>query len=847
MKRMLALLLCLVFCLSLLPAAFAVEIVEPAAEEPEEEIRLVEIAEEPVFEEKPNADGSIVYRALLIGEVSFDRETANRNRGDVERISEMLGNVVGPAGSAYDVTSKYDLSYSGIESAISSAFSGADSNDVSLFFMATHGVTNLSSGTYAGALETIEEPGVTTDLLPLEDLAAWLNAVPGKIIVVLGSCGSGAAIYADGKTTVMPSAGEEADAAFTGAVIRTFAQADEDMRAPGAAEPQTGEFRSSKYYVLTAAAHQESSWGQESEDSEYCYNAFPFFFAQGGYYKPNYYYSESGHTQGDMMADSDGNNVVTLNEMYQYVYDKAYGPYSSDGQDYYQHAQVYPSDSSYPLFGNSGNSCASGHDWGEWETLMEPTCTEDGVKSRTCSRCGECEMQAIEAPGHDYHEAVTEPTCTEQGYTTYTCSRCGDYYMDNYVEALGHDYHETVTEPTCTEQGCTTYTCSRCGDSYIDGCVDALGHDWGEWETLMEPTCTEDGVKSRTCARCGECEMQAIAAPGHDYQETVTEPTCTEQGYTTYTCRRCGDYYLDNYVEALGHDYHDTVTEPTCTTGGYTTHVCSRCSDSYLDSYTDALGHDYGEPDWAWSDDYFAAAATFSCGRCDESETLDAEISFAPGSSQTLATAKVTFINKDYQDTKTIRLSISETKLTLPVSESNVLELFLDSGAAAKAEWSSSNPTAATVDGDGKVTAHKYGKATVTGTAYGLSFSCEVQTLFWDVTDPSVYYFKHVYWAADMGITKGYDLEYFAPQEECPREQMMTFLWRMAGKPNPKTTTNKFSDVKKTDYFYKAILWASENKIANGYEDGTYGVGLACLREHMVTFLSKYDAKFGNH
>ena len=72
----------------------------------------------------------------------------------------------------------------------------------------------------------------------------------------------------------------------------------------------------------------------------------------------------------------------------------------------------------------------------------------------------------------------------------------------------------------------------------------------------------------------------------------------------------------------------------------------------------------------------------------------------------------------------------------------------------------------------------------------------------------------------------------------------MTFLWRMAGKPNPTTSTNRFSDITPSDYYYKAVLWASENGIANGYSDGSYGVGLACLREHMVTFLSRYNSKF---
>ena len=241
---------------------------------------------------------------------------------------------------------------------------------------------------------------------------------------------------------------------------------------------------------------------------------------------------------------------------------------------------------------------------------------------------------------------------------------------------------------------------------------------------------------------------------------------------------------------------------------------------------------------------------------------------------------------------------------------------FSGTGTATDLVWTSSNETVATVDQDGVVTAKKYGKATITVTVPGtnLSASCEVQTLFWDVADSSQYYFRHVYWAAEAGITKGYNLEYFGPQLECTREQMMTFLWRMAGKPEPTTTknpfpdvpssayyhkavlwgvekgitngfssgeyagkfgvglpctreqamtflwrmagkpnpsssTNPFADIKPSDYYYKAVLWASQNGIANGYTSGEYagkyGVGLACLREHMVTFLSRYNSKFG--
>ena len=103
------------------------------------------------------------------------------------------------------------------------------------------------------------------------------------------------------------------------------------------------------------------------------------------------------------------------------------------------------------------------------------------------------------------------------------------------------------------------------------------------------------------------------------------------------------------------------------------------------------------------------------------------------------------------------------------------------------------------------------------------------------------YYYKPVLWAVENGITTGYDDGTFRPKTVCTRAQTVTFLWRMAGKPSPKSSTNNFNDVKTTDYFYKATLWASEKKILAGYDDGTFRPQGLCLRRQMVTFLYKYD------
>lgn len=115
---------------------------------------------------------------------------------------------------------------------------------------------------------------------------------------------------------------------------------------------------------------------------------------------------------------------------------------------------------------------------------------------------------------------------------------------------------------------------------------------------------------------------------------------------------------------------------------------------------------------------------------------------------------------------------------------------------------------------------------------------------FTDV-DSSKYYYKAVLWAAEKGITKGYSDGTFRPDDTCLREHVATFLWRYAGEPEPSEQENPFNDVGDTDYYYKATVWANQNGIAKGYTSGEhaggFGPGLDCLREHVVTFLYRYQ------
>ena len=116
-----------------------------------------------------------------------------------------------------------------------------------------------------------------------------------------------------------------------------------------------------------------------------------------------------------------------------------------------------------------------------------------------------------------------------------------------------------------------------------------------------------------------------------------------------------------------------------------------------------------------------------------------------------------------------------------------------------------------------------------------------VKRIFHDVADSSKYYFRPVFWASEQGITNGYSSGYFGVDEDCTREQLITFLWRQAGKPAGKGKKLPFSDVDPGAYYYKAVLWAYEKGITKGYSTGPYrgmfGVGLPVTREDTVTFL----------
>lgn len=98
------------------------------------------------------------------------------------------------------------------------------------------------------------------------------------------------------------------------------------------------------------------------------------------------------------------------------------------------------------------------------------------------------------------------------------------------------------------------------------------------------------------------------------------------------------------------------------------------------------------------------------------------------------------------------------------------------------------------------------------------------------------YFYDAVKWAAEKGITSGTDATHFGPNAACTRAQIVTFLWRTAGSPEPKST-GSFADVPTDSYYAKAVAWAVENGITGGTGDGKFSPNATCTRAQAVTFL----------
>ena len=154
-------------------------------------------------------------------------------------------------------------------------------------------------------------------------------------------------------------------------------------------------------------------------------------------------------------------------------------------------------------------SCEHTHEFGDWETITDATCSETGIKKRTCE-CGEAETSEITKKSHDIALIPeVKATCTTKGTGAGAyCKVCGEFTKVPEELPISHSYQVHVaTAPSCTREGTNVYTCTLCHSSYAEK-IAALGHDWST------PTCTE-ASKCKVCLAEKELSLGHTVAYGH--------------------------------------------------------------------------------------------------------------------------------------------------------------------------------------------------------------------------------------------------------------------------------------------------------------------------------------------
>lgn len=409
---------------------------------------------------------------------------------------------------------------------------------------------------------------------------------------------------------------------------------------------------------------------------------------------------------------------------------------------------------------------------------------------KTCTECG--------ANGEFSKHTGGTATCTAKA----VCETCDQ----PYGELGAHKLTKTAAKAaTCTEAGNNEYwTCKTCGKYFSDekgenaiadlaawktgdGKINATGHNYGDITYTWS-----DGNTSCTAKKvCSVCKDEVTETVGTT-SSVKTPATCTTKGTKTYTATFSAPNGFvtqtkDVDIAATGHDWSNK--DGICA-------VChTKCDRVHKPGTTCSVCHKYT------SYPYVPGAPTYP-----------ASAPAVPNGTVTVSPANA---SKGANVTVTVKPNEGYVLETLTVTDKNGDELKL------------------TDKGNGKYTFTMPGSKVEVKATFMEDNS--VFNFFYDVPNDAFFY-EAVKWAVKSGVTNGLTDTMFGPYESCTRTQIVTFLWRATGSPEPKTASS-FTDVPASAYYAKAVAWAIENGITNGMTETTFAPNATCTRGQSVTFL----------
>ena len=406
---------------------------------------------------------------------------------------------------------------------------------------------------------------------------------------------------------------------------------------------------------------------------------------------------------------------------------------------------------------------------------------------KTCTECG--------ANGEFSKHTGGTATCTAKA----VCETCGQ----PYGELGAHKLTKTAAKAaTCTEAGYNEYwTCKTCGKYFSDEKGENAIADLAAWKT-------GDGK---------------INATGHNYGDITYT---WSDGNTSCTAKKVCSVCKDEVTETV--DATSSVKTPaTCTTKGTKTYTATFSAASGFVTQTKdvdiaATGHD-----WSNKDGICAVCHT-KCDRVHKPGTTCEVCGKYTRRPSTANSGNTVSVPSTPNGTMTVNPSTASKGETVTITtkpsegyELGSIEVLDKNGDSLKLKDLGSGKFSFVMP-DGKVSVEA-------------EFVKTAPTSFVDVP-ANAYFADAVKWAADKGITNGLPDTMFGPYASCTRAQIVTFLWRAAGSPEPKAMSS-FTDVPASAYYAKAVEWAVENGITNGMTETTFAPDTTCTRGQSVTFL----------
>ena len=404
----------------------------------------------------------------------------------------------------------------------------------------------------------------------------------------------------------------------------------------------------------------------------------------------------------------------------------------------------------------------------------------------------------------DYIKVTLGDDHTHTYGTTYSSDSTGHWKTCTECGANGEFSKHTGGTATCTAKA----VCETCDQPYGE-----LGAHKLTKTDAKAATCTEAGNEAYwTCSGCGkyfsdengtneiEKDSWVLKTLGHDRTKTdAKEATCTEDGNNEYyTCSRCSGVFKDEAgtqattVEAetlkkLGHDWSNK--------NGICARCDAKCTETHKPGTTCSVCHKYTSYPYVPGAPTYPASApavpngTVTVSPADASKGANVTVTVKPNEGYVLETLTVTDKNGD--ELKLTDKGNGKYTFTMPGSKVEVKATFMEDNS--------------------------------------------VFNFFYDVPNDAFFY-EAVKWAVKSGVTNGLSDTMFGPYESCTRAQIVTFLWRAAGSPEPKAMSS-FTDVPASTYYAKAVAWAIENGITNGMTETTFAPDATCTRGQIVTFL----------